>query len=88
MKNLFELKNARQVRVERNLFANNWEQAQSGGAIVLTPRNQDGGCRWCVVEDVTFESNVIRGVGAGFTILGRDDIIEVSSSMPSRSAIT
>jgi len=73
VKNLFELKNARQVRVERNLFANNWEQAQSGGAIVLTPRNQDGGCRWCVVEDVTFESNVIRGVGAGFTILGRDE---------------
>ena len=73
VKNLFELKNARRVRVEDNLFAHNWEQAQSGGAIVLTPRNQDGGCRWCVVEDVTLESNVIRGVSGGFTILGRDD---------------
>jgi hypothetical protein len=73
VKNLLELKNARRVRIERNLFANHWEQAQSGGAILFTPRNQDGGCRWCVVEDVTFESNVIRSVGAVFTILGRDD---------------
>jgi hypothetical protein len=73
VKNLFELKNGRRVRIERNVFANNWEQAQSGGAILFTPRNQDGRCRWCIVEDVTFEANTIRSVGAAFTVLGRDD---------------
>ena len=73
VKNLLELKNARRVLIERNDFSHNWDQAQSGGAILFTPRNQDGGCRWCVVEDVTFEANVVRGVGSGFTLLGRDD---------------
>jgi hypothetical protein len=49
VKNLLELKNARRVRIEQNNFAHNWEEAQSGGAILFTPRNQDGNCRWCVV---------------------------------------
>jgi hypothetical protein len=73
VKNLLELKNARRVEIDGNLFEHNWEHAQSGVAILFTPRNQDGGCRWCVVEDVTFERNVVRGVGGGITILGYDD---------------
>lgn len=73
VKNLLELKNARRVRIERNLFSHNWQQAQSGVAILFTPRNQDGRCRWCVVEEVSFEYNVVDGIGAGINILGRDD---------------
>jgi hypothetical protein len=86
VKNLFELKNARQIRIERNVFANNWEQAQSGGAILFTPRNQDGRCRWCIVEDVTFDANTIRSVGAAFTIQGRDN--EQPSQQLNRIRIT
>jgi hypothetical protein len=86
VKNLFELKNARRTRIERNVFANNWEQAQSGGAILFTPRNQDGGCRWCIVEDVTFDANTIRSVGAAFTVQGRDD--EKPSQQLNRIRIT
>ena len=86
VKNLFELKNARRVRIERNVFANNWEQAQSGGAILFTPRNQDGRCRWCIVEDVTFDANTIRSVGAAFTVQGRDD--EKPSQQLNRIRIT
>jgi hypothetical protein len=72
VKNLFELKNARRVDVEYNLFENNWLQAQVGYAILLTPRNQDGQCPWCVVESIEFSHNVIRNSSAGMNILGYD----------------
>jgi hypothetical protein len=70
VKNLFELKNARNVLLEANTFENHWQEAQAGYSIVLTPRNSSGGCPWCVVEDVRFEHNVVRHVAAGINILG------------------
>ena len=73
VKNLLELKNARRVLVEGNLFEHNWAHAQAGFAIVFTVRNQDGGAPWSAVQDVTFVSNIVRGAGAGINILGRDD---------------
>ena len=73
-KNLLELKNARRVQVSHNLFTNNWAQAQSGTAILFTTRNQSGSCTWCVVEEVTFEYNVIAGVGGGFQLTGWDNL--------------
>ena len=72
VKNLLELKNARRVRVEYNLFENNWQAAQAGYAILFTVRNQGGKCTWCVVEQVTFSHNVIRNVAGGFNITGYD----------------
>ena len=76
VKNLFELKNARRVLIESNIFEHNWPHAQNGFAILFTVRNQDGGAPWSVVEDVTFRKNVVRHVAAGFNILGSDDIHE------------
>jgi len=73
VKNLFELKNARRVRIEGNLLENNWKQAQNGFAILFTVRNQDGRAPWSVVEDVIFEDNVVRHSGAGISMHGRDD---------------
>ena len=73
VKNLFELKNARRVRIEGNLFEYNWPQAQNGFAILFTVRNQEGGAPWSVVEDVTFRNNLVRHVAAGINVLGRDD---------------
>jgi len=73
VKNLFELKNARRVRIEYNLFENNWEEAQVGYAVLFTPRNQDGRCTWCGLENVIFSHNVIRNSAGGFNITGRDD---------------
>jgi len=72
-KNLFELKNARRVLVSGNLFEQNWVNSQNGFAILLTVRNQDGKAPWSVVEDVTFQNNVIRHTAAGINVLGRDD---------------
>ena len=73
VKNLFELKNARRVLVDGNLFEYNWPHAQNGFAILFTVRNQDGGAPWSVVEDVTFTNNLVRHVAAGINMLGRDD---------------
>ena len=72
VKNLFELKNARRVIVEGNVMEYNWGDAQGGEAILFTVRNQDGASPWSVVEDVSFVNNVVRHVGGGVNILGRD----------------
>jgi len=74
VKNLLELKNARRVTVERNTFSYNWAAAQAGFAILLTVRNQDGGCPWCQVDHVTFRANVVQHSGAGIQILGVDNL--------------
>src|SRR5205085_12055824 len=60
VKNIFELKNARGVLVERNVLEHSWQQAQNGYAVLFTVRNQDGGCPWCQVEDVRFRWNIVR----------------------------
>ena len=73
VKNLLELKNARRVIVDGNLFEHNWPDGQNGFAILFTVRNQDGGAPWSIVEDVVFSKNVVRRVGSGINILGRDD---------------
>jgi PKD repeat protein len=72
VKNIFELKNARNVLVENNIFENHWKESQPGFAIVLTPRNSNGGCTWCVVENVRFAGNIVRDVAAGINLLGYD----------------
>jgi hypothetical protein len=46
--------------------------AQTGFAIQLTPRNQDGRAPWSVVQDVRFINNVVRHVSSGINILGTD----------------
>jgi len=74
VKNVFELKSARRVRVEGNLLEHSWVQSQIGFAVVLTVRNQDGRAPWSLVEDVTFANNVIRGAASGVNLHGRDTI--------------
>jgi len=80
VKNIFELKNARDVVAEQNVFERNWQAAQSGYAILFTVRNQDGGCPWCQVEQIQFRNNIVRDVAAGIQILGIDN------NHPSRQA--
>jgi hypothetical protein len=73
VKNIFELKNARNVTVEGNLFEHNWPHGQAGAAILFTVRNQDGNAPWCVVENVTFKNNILRKTAAAFNTLGIDN---------------
>jgi hypothetical protein len=73
VKNLFELKNARRVIVDGNLFEQSWQESQGGFVIKLSPRNQDGSAPWSTVEDVTITNNVLRGAKSGIAIHGTDD---------------
>jgi hypothetical protein len=82
IKNLFELKNAQRVLIDSNIFEYNWADGQDGAAILFTPRNQNGRSPWSVVSDITFINNIIRHVGGGFNIAGRDN--EAGPSEPSR----
>ena len=72
VKNLIELKNADTVRIEGNILENNWASGQQGYSIVLTPRNQENTAPWTVVQNVTFQHNIVRHVSGGFNILGWD----------------
>ena len=73
VKNLIELKNARQVVVDGNVIENVWAAGQFGYAIVLTPRNQSGGSPWTQVRDITFTNNIIRHAAGVIQIVGYDD---------------
>jgi hypothetical protein len=68
MKNLLELKNARRVLVEANVF-----EDYDGFAIVITPRNQSGTAPWSTVTDVTIRYNWIRRVSSVLNISGYDE---------------
>lgn len=73
VKNLLELKNAHRVLIDANTFEYNWQNAQNGFAILFTPRNQDGGAPWSMVQDVTFTNNIVRHSGSAVNISGSDD---------------
>jgi hypothetical protein len=72
VKCLLELKAAKRVVIRGNLFERNWTDAQSGRAILFTPRNQSGTAPFTVIDDVLFEYNTIRETERGFNILGYD----------------
>lgn len=73
VKNLLELKNARRVLIDGNIFEHSWPHDQNGFAILFTVRNEDGAAPWAVVEDITFTNNYLRRIGSGINILGLDD---------------
>jgi hypothetical protein len=74
VKNLFELKSARRVTIDRNIFENNWVDAQAGPAILFTVRNQDGGAPWSTIEEVTFTNNIVKNSPAALNLLGQDNL--------------
>ena len=69
IKNLFELKNARRVLVEGNVFENNWAEAPDRlrGRDEETV-NQGGRCDWCVTSDVTWRCNRVINSPGGFNL--------------------
>jgi hypothetical protein len=71
VKNLFELKNAQRVLVEGNVMENNWVDGQIGFAVVLGTVNQNGGCSWCIVQDVVMRYNHINNSAGGFSVFER-----------------
>ncbi|MBV9211759.1 MAG: hypothetical protein JOZ52_14055 [Acidobacteria bacterium] len=70
VKNHFELKNARRVKIDGNLMTNNWARNQNGTAVLFTAANDSG--TEARVEDVEFTNNIVRGAGAGINIQGEE----------------
>lgn len=73
VKNCFELKNARRMKIQGNIFDGCWPQGQAGIAVVFTPRNQSGGSPWATLEDIDFRDNIIRNTLAGISVLAYDN---------------
>ena len=73
IKNIFELKNARNVVVRGNVFEHNWPDAQSGWTITITVRANSTTAPWTTIQHVLFEHNIVRHASAGFNILGLDN---------------
>lgn len=69
VKNLLELKSGDDITIRNNIFENVWTEAQTGNAIVLTPRGESSSHR---LQNVTFEWNIIRNCGEGIRI-GTED---------------
>jgi hypothetical protein len=72
VKNLLELKNARRMVIDGNVFENNWVESQNGYAIVITVRNADGKAPWSTVEEIAFTNNIVRHSANGLNLYGRD----------------
>ena len=68
VKNIFEIKNGRRIKVENNLMTNNWGMAQDGMAILFTTRADNGDAT--IIDEIEFTGNIVRGSGGGLNILG------------------
>lgn len=79
VKNLLELKNAKNVVIDGNVFENNWQDGQAGVGILLTVRNQECTAPYSTVQNVTFTNNTVRNSeGGGLNFLGKDNEAELA----------
>jgi hypothetical protein len=72
IKNLLEFKSGQRVLVEGNVFENNWQAAQAGFAVVMTPATEGGQAPWITVYDVTVRYNIFKNIGSGMNLMGQD----------------
>jgi hypothetical protein len=72
VKNLLEFKIAQRVLITGNILENNWPDAQTGFAFLVTPRTENGTAPWVYVQDITFTYNVLRHTASGVNISGQD----------------
>ena len=69
IKNLFELKNARRVLLDGNIFDTAWASSQDF-AINIKSANEGGKAPWSVTEDFTMRNNIVRHVPSAIKICG------------------
>jgi hypothetical protein len=72
VKNLLELKNARNVVVDGNVIENCWTDGQIGYAVLFTVRSEDGKAPWATVENISFTNNTVKNSDQGIQMLGTD----------------
>ena len=81
VKDNLELKSAQRVIVTGNTLENNWLSAQTGYSVLFTVRTSQSG-NIAVVDDITFEGNLLTNVDAGFNTLEHDDQCSASMGYP------
>lgn len=70
VKNLFEIKNGKNIKVQNNLMTNNWLMAQNGTAVLFTVREDSS--ENAVIEDIEFSNNIVRGSAAAVNVYGAE----------------
>lgn len=70
VKNFFEIKNGRRIKIENNLMTNNWAKAQDGTGILFSTRADNGDAT--IIEDIVFTNNIVRGAGNGISVYGAE----------------
>jgi hypothetical protein len=73
VKNLLELKNAKDVEIDGNMFVNCWTDAQTGIPILFTVRNQEGTAPYSIIQNIKFTNNVVKGAEGALNFLGSDN---------------
>jgi hypothetical protein len=75
VKNHLEIKNAQRVLIQGNVLENNWNNAQSGFAVQLTPRGPASvqGGPSTTVSEITIKDNEILHVGGGVFMTAVDN---------------
>ncbi len=72
VKNTLEIKQGIDVMINRCVLDGCWADGQSGYALMLTPKNQNGLSDWTKVANVTFQNSIIRNAGGGWNLAGDD----------------
>jgi hypothetical protein len=86
VKNILELKNARNVVIDGNIFENCWTDGQTGIAILFTVRNQEGSAPYSIIENISFTNNIVRNAEGALNFLGSDN--EKPSARSSRAIVS
>jgi hypothetical protein len=76
VKNILELKSAKNVVIDGNVMENNWTDGQDGTSVLLTVRNQECTANWSTVQQVTFTNNIVTNGQGGMNFLGKDNEAE------------
>ena len=80
-KNSLELKFAKHVTIDSNIFENNWlGGGQRGFVLMFTERTEVGQVPWAVIDDVKVTNNVFEHIASGVDIMGIDDNPVMGSS--------
>jgi len=73
VKNILELKNAKNVLIDGNVLENVWTDGQTGIPVLFTVRNQECSAPYSTIKNVTFTNNVVKNANGGLNFLGKDN---------------
>ncbi len=80
-KNNIEFKTGQRVVVTGNILENTWLSGQDGTSVLFTVRTSQSG-NIAVVDDITFQSNIIKNADAGFQTAAWDNLCSAQYGYP------